>query len=56
MSTKDATVIKVLADLELRDPPELDPEQERLLQLALDPDEQFLDDVERLFTPKPSKI
>ena len=52
MLRRCATIIKVLADLELRDPPELDPEQERLLQLAIDPDEQFLDDVERLFTPK----
>jgi len=55
MNKKDATVIKVLADLELRDPPELDPEQERLLQLALDPEEKFLDDVERLFTQKTQK-
>ena len=49
MNKKDASVIKVLADLNLSDKTELTPEQEELLKLAMDPDEQFLHDVETLF-------
>ena len=46
---KDAAVIKALTQAGLRDEPELSPEQEELLQRALDPEKQFLHDVEKLF-------
>ena len=49
MKEKDAAVIKVLADIGAIDEPELTPDQEELLKRALDPDEQFLHDVEKLF-------
>jgi len=48
---KDSAVIKVLSDIKLRDEPELTPDQEEMLRRALDPDLQFLDDVEKLFNP-----
>lgn len=50
MKEKDAAVIKVLADIGMTDEPELSPEQEEQLKRALDPDEQFLYDVEKLFS------
>ena len=49
MNDKDAKVIKALADLGLRPEEELTPDQEEMLKKALDPHEQFLDDVESLF-------
>lgn len=49
MKEKDAAVIKVLADIGYADEPELTPDQEEQLKRALDPDEQFLHDVEKLF-------
>lgn len=39
---KDAHVQKIMAELGLRDEPELSPEQEEILRTALDPDEQEL--------------
>ena len=51
MNKKDAEVIKALAELGLHDE-ELTPEQEEMLRRATHPDEFFLDDVEKLFTPK----
>lgn len=56
MNDKDAAVIKALTQAGLRDDPQLSPEQEEMLKRALDPEEQFLHDVERLFnkTPKDS--
>lgn len=49
MKEKDAAVIKVLADIGAIDEPELTPEQEELLKRALDPEEQFLHDIKRLY-------
>ena len=49
MNEKDAQVEKILAELGLRDEPKLTPEQEELLQRALDPELQFQHDIERLF-------
>lgn len=48
--SKDAAVIKALTQAGLRDEQELTPEQEEMLKRALDPEEQFLHDVEQLFT------
>ncbi len=39
---RDAHVQKILAELGLKDEPELTPEQEEVLRTALDPDEQEL--------------
>ena len=50
MKKKDAAVIKVLSDIGHTDEPELTPEQENQFARALDPEKQFLYDVERLFT------
>ena len=52
---KDHAIIKALADINLRPEPELTPEQEDMLRLALNPEEQFLNDVERIFTKTPHK-
>ena len=52
---KDPAIIKALTDINLHTEPELTPEQEELLRLALNPEEQFLNDVERLFTKTPPK-
>lgn len=52
MSEKDAAVIKALELANLRDERELTPDEEDILKRALDPDEQFFHDVEKLFTPK----
>jgi hypothetical protein len=49
MNKKDAAVTKILADLKLVDDTQLSPEQERVLQNALDPELQYLQDVEDLF-------
>ena len=52
MKDKDAAIIKVLSDVGYTDEPELTPEQEEQFERALDPEKQFLHDVERLFTPQ----
>lgn len=52
MDSKDAAAIKALAELGLRKEIPLTPEQEQLLRQALDPHEQYLADIERLFTQK----
>ena len=49
MNSKDAHVIKILADLDLKESPPLSPEEEQLLQQALDPELDFLNQVETLF-------
>lgn len=51
MNEKDVRVHKVLAELGIDNQPDLTPEQEEVLKTALDPEEQFLSDVERLFKP-----
>ena len=51
MSKKDAAITKVLSDLGLRDEPELTPDELKRLETALDPELQYLQDVEDLFTP-----
>jgi len=50
MNEKDAQVIKILADLKIGDQPELSDEQEEMLRLALDPEAQYLANIEKLFT------
>ncbi len=52
MKDKDAATIKVLVDIGYTKSPELTPEQEEHLERALDPEKQFLHDVERLFNPQ----
>jgi hypothetical protein len=49
MENKDAAVIKALAELGLRKEAPLSPEQERMLQVALDPNEQYLEDLLKIF-------
>ena len=49
MNTNDAIIIKTLAELGLRNEPQLTPEQEKLLQQALDPHEQYLEDILKIF-------
>lgn len=51
MSKQDAAVTKVLVDLGLRKEPELTPSEEDQLTNALDPELQYLQDIEDLFTP-----
>jgi len=46
---KDLEVIKALTELGLRKEVPLTPEQERMLQLALDPNEQYLEDLLKIF-------
>jgi hypothetical protein len=47
---RDAAVIKTLAELGAMECKELTPEEEEILRVALDPQEQFYQDIERLFT------
>lgn len=49
MNEIDAKVIKVLTDLKLRKEQQLSSEQEQILKRALDSEETFLHDVEKLF-------
>jgi len=51
MKTKDASVIKVLSDIGYTEEPDLTPEQEEQLARAMDPEKQFLYDVEHVFDP-----
>lgn len=53
MNDKDAHVTKILADLGLKDQPELTPEQEEMLKRALDPELQFAHDIKRIFNQDP---
>lgn len=50
MNKKDAAVIKVLSQLNLRKEPQLTPEQQKQLQDAKDPQAQFLDQVQKTFS------
>lgn len=52
MKEKDAAIIKVLSDIGYVDEPELTPKQEEQLARALDPEKQFLYDVEHVFNPQ----
>lgn len=52
---KDAAVEKILHELGLKQEPELTPEQEELYKRAIDPEAQYLYDVERLFANKEKK-
>lgn len=47
--SKDASIIKVLADIGLRKEPTLTDEQEEMFQRVVDPDKFFEIDAERLF-------
>lgn len=49
MNKHEATVIKVLADLNVSDEPTLTQDQEDMLARALDPEKEFLHSVEKLF-------
>jgi len=49
MNAKDAAIIKALTELGLRKEAPLSPEQEQLLKQALDPHEQYLADLEKIF-------
>lgn len=50
MNKKEAAIIKVLMDLKNKDElPPLDIEEEKLLQRALDPEEYFFHQVEKIF-------
>ena len=55
MTKKDAAVQKVLAELGYDTVTELSPEDEHKLQLALDPEAQFLQDVKDLYSTTPKK-
>ena len=52
MKDKDAAVIKALAELGLRKEKELDDGELGVLNRALNPDDFWLDDVEKLFKEK----
>lgn len=54
MTRKDAAIQKALAELGLDVVTELSPEDERKLQNALDPESQFLQDVQDLYTNDPN--
>ena len=54
MNKKDCAVEKVLAELGLKDEPELSADQEEMLQRALDPEKEYLYQVEKLFSEKDS--
>lgn len=50
--SKDANVIKALAELGLRKEVELTPDQEEILKTALDPEEQELQDMLNILNHK----
>jgi len=52
MNKKDAATIKALAELGLRKEPELTDDQLEMLKRAQNPEDFFLDDVEKLFKRK----
>lgn len=52
MENKDAAIIKALTQAGARDERPLTPEEEEILQRALDPEKQYLHDIERLFQKK----
>lgn len=52
MEQKDAQIIKILSELGLRQDTSLSEEEKDMLNVALDPEKQYLEDVERLFTKK----
>lgn len=52
---KDAAVIKALTQAGIRPEQELTPEQEEILQRALDPEKQYFYDIEQLFSKPPEE-
>ena len=54
MNNQDPAIIKILSDMGMAEEPELSPEQEEILQRALDPEKEFLHSVEKLFNTKKS--
>jgi len=54
MTRKDAAIQKALAELGHTVVDQLSPEDEKKLQLALDPEAQFLQDVKDLYTNDPN--
>lgn len=52
---KDSAVEKALVELGLKQPPDLTPEQEEMFQRALDPEKQYLYDIEQLFKKQVDK-
>lgn len=50
MNEKDAAAIKALEELGLRKEIPLTPEQEALFTQAIDPEEKFYADIERIFS------
>ncbi len=55
MTRKDAAVQKALAELGYDAVTELSPADEKKFQLALDPEAQFLQDIEDLYNKNPNK-
>lgn len=49
MNKNDSVILKILAELDLRKTSELTPEQEYQLKIALDPEEQFFNDLKKIF-------
>lgn len=49
MSKQNAAIIKVLHDVNWTQSPKLTPEQEQMFKQAIDPEEQYLADIEKLF-------
>lgn len=47
--SKDAAIIKVLTQLGLRPDGDLSAEEEKIFKAAIDPEEQYLQDLESLF-------
>ena len=48
-STKDAATLAILASLNLRNEEPLTPEQEQMLQNALDPNDEFYEELLKIF-------
>jgi len=55
MTKKDAAIQKALAELGHTAVDKLSPEDEKKLQLALDPEAQFLQDIQDLYDKTPNK-
>lgn len=53
MNEKDAAVIKALAELGFHKDEPLTPEQEMLFKRAVDPEEEFLHQVQQIFKRSP---
>ena len=49
MNEKEAAILKALAELGLHNEPKLTADQENMLKRALDPEEEYLHQVEQIF-------